>query len=119
MPATLTYGPVPFVLATARTQLATRRRHARCAETHPVPPLKGLGEPCAASVSYRASVPAGHASCGVALSYRASSPDGEWLQSKIERNHSRTLGPDLGKVIKIPIECRVFGQDGIEERLAE
>ena len=57
MPATLTYGPVPFVLATARTQLATRRRHARCAETHPVPPLKGLGEPCAASVSYRALFP--------------------------------------------------------------
>jgi len=39
-----------------------------------VPPLKGLREPRAASVSYRASVPAGHAYCEVAPSHRALSP---------------------------------------------
>ena len=39
-----------------------------------VPPLKGLRNPRAASVSYRASVPAGHAYCEVAPSHRALSP---------------------------------------------
>ena len=70
MPATHTYGPVLYAPATARTQLATMRRHR---------------EPRAAAVSYRASVPAGHAGCGLALSYRALSPDGESLSSKIEK----------------------------------
>ena len=39
-----------------------------------VPPLKGHREPRAASVSYRASVPAGHAYCEVAPSHRALAP---------------------------------------------
>ena len=52
------------------------RRSAGHAATHPVPPLKGLQEPRTASVSYRASVPAGHAGRGVALSYRALAPGG-------------------------------------------
>ena len=77
MPAIPTYNPFPHAPATAGTQLATTRRYARYAETHPVHPLKGLQELRAASVSYRVSVPAGHDGCGVALSYRASSPDGE------------------------------------------
>ena len=41
-----------------------------------VPPLKGHRETRTASVSYRASVPAGHAGRGVALSYRALAPGG-------------------------------------------
>ena len=49
-----------------------------------VSPLKGLGETRAASVSYRASVPAGHAGCGFAPSYRALSPDGENLKSSFK-----------------------------------
>ena len=44
-----------------------------------VPPLKGHRETHAASVSYRASVPAGQGGRGATLSYRASSPDGEVL----------------------------------------
>ena len=51
-------------------------RHVRYAATHPVPPLKGLPGTRAADVSYRASVPAGHAGRGVALSYRALAPAG-------------------------------------------
>ena len=39
-------------------------------------PLKGLQKPRATDVSYRASVPAGHAGRGVALSYRALAPGG-------------------------------------------
>ena len=77
MPAIPTYSLISYAPATARTQLATTCRHARYAETRPVQPLKGLRETRAASVSYRASVPAGHDGCGLALSYRASSPDGE------------------------------------------
>ena len=73
MPPTLTYSHIPHASATARTQLATRR-YAQSVETRPVPPLKGLGKTRAASVSYRASVPAGHAYCEVAPSHRASAP---------------------------------------------
>jgi len=54
----------------------------RCA-----PPLKGLRDPRAASVSYRASVPAGHGDCGVSPSYRASSPTGESLPLRITATH--------------------------------
>lgn len=50
MPATHTYSPNPHAPATAGTQVATTRRYARYAETHPVQPLKGLREPRAASV---------------------------------------------------------------------
>ena len=42
-----------------------------------VQPLKGLPGTRATDVSYRASVPAGHAGCEVAPSYRALSPAGE------------------------------------------
>jgi len=49
-----------------------------------VSPLKGLRETLTASVSYRASVPAGHAGCGVAPSYRALSPYGENLKSSFK-----------------------------------
>ena len=52
------------------------RRSAGHAATHPVPPLKGLPGTRATDVSYRASVPAGHAGRGVALSYRALAPGG-------------------------------------------
>ena len=52
------------------------RRSAGHAATHPVQPLKGLPGTRAAFVSYRASVPAGHAGRGVALSYRALAPGG-------------------------------------------
>ena len=74
MPTTLTYSPLPHAPATARTLLAPTCRYARHVETHLFPPLKGLREPRAASVSYRASVPAGHAYCEVAPSHRALSP---------------------------------------------
>jgi RHS repeat-associated protein len=70
--------------------LVPTRRYARYAEAHPVQPLKGLWEPRAASVSYRASVPAGHAGCEVATSYRALSPGGESLPCGIEENPSVT-----------------------------
>ena len=69
-----TYSPVPYVPATARTQLDTTCRYARYAEIHPVQPLKGLRETRATAVSYRASVPAGHAYCEVAPSHRALAP---------------------------------------------
>ena len=52
------------------------RRFAGYAATHPVQPLKGLPGTRATDVSYRASVPAGHAGRGVALSYRALVPGG-------------------------------------------
>ena len=55
------------------------RRYLRYAEPHPVPPLKGHQKPRAASVSYRASVPAGHGGHGVSPSYRALSTYGETL----------------------------------------
>ena len=87
---TPTYSPICHTPATARTQLVPTRRYARYAEAHPVQPLKGLWEPRAASVSYRASVPAGHAGCEVATSYRALSPGGESLPCGIEENPSVT-----------------------------
>ena len=93
MPTTLTYSPGPHAPATARTQLVPTRRYARYAETHPVPPLKGLRETRASSVSYRASVPAGQGGRGATLSYRASSPDGESLPFGIEENPSVTSAP--------------------------
>ena len=49
-----------------------------------VPPLKGLRKLRAASVSYRASVPAGHGDCGVSPSYRALSPYGENQKSSFK-----------------------------------
>ena len=58
-PITPTYRPLPHFTATVRTPLANTRRYARYAETHPVQPLKGLREPHAASVSYRALAPYG------------------------------------------------------------
>ena len=70
MPATLTYSPLT-PQKSAEFLRPYPRRYARYAEIHPVPPLKRLREPRAASVSYRASVPAGHAGCGLALSYQA------------------------------------------------
>ena len=93
MSNTRTYSPVRHVPATAVTQLATTRRCAQYAEIYPLQPLKGHQKPRAASVSYPASVPSGHAGCGLALSYRASSPDGESLPFGIEENPSVTSAP--------------------------
>ena len=76
-----TYRPVPYAPA-PRLQDAdgsmrqAPRRSAGHAATHPVQPLKGLPGTRATDVSYRASVPAGHAGRGVALSYRALAPGG-------------------------------------------
>ena len=78
MPTTPTYSPL-IPQNSAEFLRAFPCRYARYAETHLVQPLKGLRETRAASVSYRASVPAGHDGCGLALSYRASSPGGETL----------------------------------------
>ena len=83
MPATPTYSPFFHALATARTQLATTCRYARYAEIRPVQPLKGLWETRASSVSYRASVPAGHGGRGVVLTYRALAPHGATLPCEI------------------------------------
>ena len=88
MPATPTYSPVFPIPATARTQLAPTCRYAKYAETRPLQPLKGLLETLTASVSYRASVPAGHAGGGVASSYRALSPYGETLSFEIKGSPS-------------------------------
>ncbi len=60
-----------------------------------VQPLKGLRETLTASVSYRASVPAGHAYCEVALSYRAPSPYGESLPFGIKGSTSVFLTPQI------------------------
>ena len=90
MSSSPTYSPIRHTPATARTQLATTCKHARYTETHPVQPLKGLREPRAASVSYRASVPAGQGGRGATLSYRASSPGGETWSFPIEGNLSVT-----------------------------
>ena len=93
MPASLTYSPVPHAPTTARTQLAPTRRYARYAEIHPSPPLQGLRGTRAATVSYRASVPAGHGSHGVAPSYRALAPHGAGLASGIEGHRSDAARP--------------------------
>jgi len=76
-----TYRPVPYVPAPRLRGADGSMRQAPCrsagyAATHPVPPLKGLPGTRATDVSYRASVPAGHAGRGVALSYRALAPGG-------------------------------------------
>jgi len=75
MPATLTYSPL-FPQNTAEFLRPYPCRHVRYAATHPVQPLKGLPGTRVTDVSYRASVPAGHAGRGVALSYRALAPGG-------------------------------------------
>ena len=76
-----TYRPVPHVPAPCLrgadgSMRQAPRRSAGYAATHPVQPLKGLPGTRATDVSYRASVPAGHAGRGVALSYRALAPGG-------------------------------------------
>ena len=58
MPATPTYSP-PTPQKSTEFLRPYPRRYARYAEIHPVPPLKGLGETRAASVSYRAPSPYG------------------------------------------------------------
>ena len=73
MPTTLTYSPPP-PQDSAEFLRPCPCRYARYAEIHPVPPLKGHQKPHATSVSYRASVPAGHAYCEVAPSHRALYP---------------------------------------------
>jgi hypothetical protein len=66
-----TYRPLPPQIPAdpLRGNPCDSRDPRRC-----VPPLKGLRETRAASVSYRASVPAGHAYCEVAPSHRALPP---------------------------------------------
>ena len=86
--STPTYSLVPHASATARTQLTPTCGYARYAEIHPVQPLKGLRGTRSASVSYRASVPAGHGGRGVSQSYRALAPVGAGLPSAIEGRHS-------------------------------
>ena len=55
MPATPSYSPLP-----PQTHAECLRTNTcRYAETHTVPPLKGLREPRAVSASYRASSPYG------------------------------------------------------------
>ncbi len=76
-----TYRPVPYAPAPRLrdadgSMRQAPRRSAGHAATHPVQPLKGLPGTRATDVSYRASVPAGHAGRGVALSYRALAPGG-------------------------------------------
>ena len=81
MPHKRLYRPVPYV-PTPRLRDAdgsmrqAPRRSAGYAATHPVQPLKGLPGTRATDISYRASVPAGHAGRGDALSYRALAPGG-------------------------------------------
>ena len=60
MPATLIYNPILHAPATARTQLAPTRGHARYAEICPMNPLTGIW------TSHR-----------TALGYRYASPNGE------------------------------------------
>ena len=76
-----TYRPVPHVPAPCLQDAngsirQAPRRFAGYAAIHPVQPMKGLPGTRATDVSYRASVPAGHAGRGVALSYRALAPGG-------------------------------------------
>ena len=76
-----TYHPFRCVSAPRLRDADGSMRQAPCrsagyAATHPVQPLKGLPGTRATDVSYRASVPAGHAGRGVALSYRALAPGG-------------------------------------------
>ena len=54
-----------------------------------VPPLKGLWEPRAAILSYRASVPVGHDSHGVTLFYRTSVPAGHRNERGFRRSGCR------------------------------
>ena len=105
MPTTLTYSPPP-PQNSAECLRPYPCRYARYVETHPVPPLKGLRETRAASVSYRASVPAGHAGCGVALSYRALAPDGEIWSFPIEANPSVT--PTIVHCSLYIVHCYTF-----------
>ena len=101
MPATRTYSPLTPQNPAESLQTNTCR-YARYAETHPVQPLKGLREPRTASVSYRASVPAGHGGRGVASSYRASSPYGETLPSEIKGNPSALPQPTPNSQLLTP-----------------
>ena len=89
MPATRTYSPLTPQNPAESLQTNTCR-YARYAETHPVQPLKGLREPRATDVSYRASVPAGHAGRGVALSYRALAPGGAGFCYRIRTGTSES-----------------------------
>ncbi len=75
MPATRTYSPLTPQNPAESLQTNTCRSAGHAA-IHPVQPLKGLPGTRATDVSYRASVPAGHAGRGVALSYRALAPSG-------------------------------------------
>ena len=87
MPATPTYSPLPLQTQADCLQPYTCR-YARYAEINPVQPLKGLRETRAVSVSYLASVPAGHGGCGIALFYRALAPHGATLPFRITTTHS-------------------------------
>lgn len=69
-------APTPRLRDADGSMRQAPRRSAGHAAIHPVPPLKGLPGTRATDVSYRASVPAGHAGRGVALSYRALAPGG-------------------------------------------
>ena len=92
MPTTLAYSPL-----TPQDSAEFLRpypcRYARYAETRPLQPLKGHQKPCAASVSYRASVPSGHGGRGGAPSYRALAPGGAGLPSGIEGYRSDAARP--------------------------
>ena len=70
------YAPAPRLRDADGSLCQAPSRSAGHAATHPVQPLKGLPGTRATDVSYRASVPAGHAGRGVALSYRALVPGG-------------------------------------------
>ena len=80
MTATLPYSPL-IPQNPAECLRTNTCRYARYAEIHPSPPLKGLRGTRSASVSYRASVPAGHGCSGMSPSYRALAPVGAGLPS--------------------------------------
>lgn len=86
MPATPTYSPLTPQNSAKHLQPYTRK-YMRYAEVNPVQPLKGLRETRAVSVSYLASVPAGHGGRGIALFYRALARYGANMPFRITATH--------------------------------
>jgi RHS repeat-associated protein len=93
MPATATYNPLTSQNLAYVIRADTRDTRRFADAPRPSPPLKGLRETRAATVSYRASVPAGHGGRGVAPFYRALAPHGAGLPSGIEGRRSDVPQP--------------------------
>ena len=88
MPATITYSPPIWQNSADIIRVDTCDTQRYVVTPRPSPPLKESRKTCAASVSYRASVPTGHGDRKMSPSYQALAPDGAGLPSGIEERRS-------------------------------